>query len=80
MARTIALDEHLRDPARVAVASKNGKPKYLHSSLRPLGEEAQRVLTELDVQDRMQGRLFDDESLVTGGNGFVGECEGYCST
>ena len=30
MARTIALDEHLRDPARVAV-EKNGKPKYLHS-------------------------------------------------
>ena len=37
MARTIALDEHLREPARVAV-EKNGKPKYLHNSLRPLGE------------------------------------------
>ena len=72
MARTIALDEHLREPARVAV-EKNGKPKYLHNSLRPLGE----VLAELDVQDRMQGRLFDDD---TGFNGFVGECEGYCST
>ena len=72
MARTIALDEQLRDPARVAV-EKNGKPKYLHSSLRPLGE----VLAEMDVQDRMQGRLFDEDAEP---NGFISECEGYCST
>ena len=72
MARTIALDERLRDPARVAV-EKNGRPKYLHSSLRPLRE----VLAELDVQDRMQGRLFDEDAQP---NGFIGECEGYCST
>ena len=59
MARTIALDERLRDPARVAV-EKNGNPKYLHTSLRPLGQ----VLAELDVQDRMQGRLFDEDATA----------------
>ena len=72
MARTIALDEQLRDPARVAV-EKNGRPKYLHSSLRPLGE----VLADLDVQDRMQGRLFNQNAQ---GEGFANECDGYCDT
>ena len=72
MARTIALDEQLRDPARVAV-EKNGRPKYLHSSLLPLGE----VLADLDVQDRMQGRLFNQNAR---GEGFANECDGYCDT
>ena len=72
MARTVALDEHLRDPARVTV-EKNGKPKYLHRSLRPLAD----VLVELDLQDRMQGRLFDEQNEI---NGFANECDGYCNT
>ena len=72
MARTVALDEHLRDPARVGI-EKNGKPKYLHRSLRPLGE----VLVNLDLQDRMQGRLSDPNA---DGDGFANECDGYCNT
>ena len=72
MARTVALDERLRDPARVEI-EKNGKPKYLHRSLRPLGE----VLVNLDLQDRMQGRLSDPNA---NGDGFANECDGYCNT
>ncbi len=72
MARTIALDERLRDPARVAV-EKNGKPKYLHRSLRPLAE----VLVDLDRQDRMQGRFVEQDA---DGDGFANECDGYCNT
>ena len=69
MARTVALDEHLRDPARVAI-EKNGRPKYLHKSLRPLAD----VLVELDTRDRMQGRLLNDADR----DGFGNECEGFC--
>ena len=70
MAKTITLDEHLRDPERVAI-EKNGRPKYLHSSLRPLGE----VLVELDRAEQMQPGLFDHDP-----DGFGNECEGFCNT
>ena len=61
MAETIALDEHLRDPDRVAI-EKNGHPKYLHKSLRPLAD----VLVELDRADRMQPGLFDNDPTALG--------------
>ena len=71
MAKTIALDEHLRDPGRVAV-EKNGRPKYLHRSLKPLGD----VLMELDIAERTQGRLSGDFGMPDFGD----ECDGYCGT
>ncbi len=66
MARTIVLDERLREPERVAI-EKNGRPKYLHRSLRPL----RLVLEDLDAAEPVE----DD-----GQRDFGEECDGYCGT
>ena len=66
MARTVALDERLREPERQALERK-GLPQYLHSSGKPL----RAVLADLDAKDRAQLPLFSTD-------GFCNECEGHC--